>query len=155
MHLSALLGETLRQPPSEARLVSHQLLARAAYIRGLDIGQFAYLPLGQRALYRLRTLVRSELSALGAQEMQLPPSPEVDRPRTLVRIVGREVDSYRQLPVLLYRFTSQSNLEPRGSSGLFGAGRRFDSQIDILDFILCHGHVCVAKRRPGELNLVR
>ena len=121
MRLSALLGKTLRQPPSEARLASHQLLARAGYVRGLEIGQFAYLPLGQRTLHRVRSLVRSELSGPGAQEMELPLAPDANDPRTLIRIVGREVDSYRQLPVLLYQFHSQSSPEPRGSAGLFGA----------------------------------
>ena len=122
MRLSSLLGKTLRQPPSEARLVSHQLLVRAGYVRGLEMGQFAYLPLGCRALHRLKVLVRSELSELGAQEIELPHSPDAERSETLVRIVGREVDSYKQLPVLLYQFVSQSSLQPRGPAGLFGAG---------------------------------
>ncbi|NIV36205.1 MAG: hypothetical protein GWN58_44185 [Anaerolineae bacterium] len=122
MRLSSLLGKTLRQPPSESRLASHQLLARAGYVRGFEMGQFAYLPLGCRALDRLRFQVGSELSGLGAQEIQLPHLTDAEDPKTLIRIVGREVDSYRQLPVLLYRFVSQSSPEPRGSTGLFGAG---------------------------------
>lgn len=122
MRLSALLGKTLRQPPSEARLSSHQLLVRAGYVRGLEIGQFAYLPLGCRTLHRLRILAGSELSGLGAQEIQLPLAPDAQDPRTLIRVVAREVDSYRQLPVLLYRFVAQHSPEPRGSTGLFGAG---------------------------------
>jgi prolyl-tRNA synthetase len=121
VRLSALLGKTLRQPPSGAQLTSHQLLVRAGYIRGLEPGQFAYLPLGCRALHRLKTQFRSELARLGAQEIELPHSPGAEFSKTLVRIVRREVDSYRQLPALLYQFVSQSSLQPRGRVGLFGA----------------------------------
>ena len=47
MRLSKLLGKTLRHPPSEAHLVSHQLLARAAFVRGLDGGlRFLRQPVG-------------------------------------------------------------------------------------------------------------
>jgi prolyl-tRNA synthetase len=121
MLLSSLLGKTLRQPPSDAQLASHQLLVRAGYVRGLEVGQFAFLPLGCRALHRLEILVSSELSERGAQEMELPPSPDDERSKALVRIVGREVDSYRQLPVLIYQFVSGSSPQPRGRAGLFGA----------------------------------
>ena len=133
MRLSSLLGKTLRQPPSEARLISHQLLVRAGYVRGLEIGQFAYLPLGSRALQRLKTLARQELSGLGAQEIQLPLAPDAQDPRTLIRVVGREVDSYRQLPVLLYRFVAQHSPEPRGTTGLFGAGESPGIEVHAFD----------------------
>jgi prolyl-tRNA synthetase len=133
VRLSSLLGKTLRQPPSEARLTSHQLLVRAGYVRGLEMGQFAYLPLGCRALHRLNILVRSELSGLGAQEIELLHLPDVERSKTLIRIVGREVDSYRQLPVLLFQFVSQSSLQLRGPAGLFGAGVSPSIEIHVFD----------------------
>lgn len=149
MRLSSLLGKTLRQPPSEARLASHQLLVRAGYVRGLEMGQFAYLPLGCRALHRLKILVRSELSGLGAQEIELPHSPDADRSRTLVRIVRREVDSYRQLPVLLFQFVSQSSLQPRGRAGLFGAGESPSIEIHAFDGA---GMVAVGQRLDSALT---
>ncbi len=121
MRLSALLGKTLRQPPSEAQLHSHQLLVRAGYVRGLDTGLFAYLPLGRLALQRLGLLISAQLSPLGAQEIALPYSPDAERSRTLCRVAGREIDSYKQLPVWLFEFASQGGLEPRGRTGLFGA----------------------------------
>ena len=133
MRLSSLLGKTLRQPPSEARLVSHQILVRAGYVRGLEIGQFAYLPLGCSALARLKALARSGLSGLCAQEIDLPLAPDANDPRTLIRIVSREVDSYRQLPVLLYRFVSQSNPQPRSSTGLFGTSESPAVEIHAFD----------------------
>lgn len=124
MRLSKLLGKTLRQPPSEAHLPSHQLLARAGYLRGLEAGLFAYLPLGQHALDQLQVLLRRELASLDAQEVDVPRVADADPRRTLVQIVGREVDSYRQLPLLLYEFTAQALGQPRVRAGLFGASVR-------------------------------
>jgi prolyl-tRNA synthetase len=124
MRLSMLLGKTLRQPPSEAHLISHQLLARAGYVRGLEAGLFAYLPLGQRTLQRLRSLIRRELTALGGQEAHVPLSADLERERVVVHLVSREVDSYRQLPLMLFHFTAQSTAQPRVRAGLFGATER-------------------------------
>ncbi len=72
MYLSKLMGKTLRQPPADAHLISHQLLARAGYVRGLGGGQIGYLPLGHLALDRLRVLVHHQLLSLGAQGLELP-----------------------------------------------------------------------------------
>ncbi|MFN2242449.1 MAG: proline--tRNA ligase [Anaerolineae bacterium] len=133
MRLSALFGKTLRQPPSEARLVSHQLLVRAAYVRGVGLGQFAYLPLGSRTLHRLQALVKERLSGLGAQELALPDSPDVEPAQALVRIVSREVDSYRQLPTVLYRLAPHRDSQLRGSAGLFGATESPIAEIQVFD----------------------
>ena len=124
MRLSKLLGKTLREPPSEAHLPSHELLARAGYLRGLEAGLFAYLPLGHRALNRLQMLVRRELAPFGGQEIELPQWTEADHQKTLVQVVRREVDSYRQLPALLYQFAARSMAQPRVRAGLFGASER-------------------------------
>ena len=118
MRLSKLLGKTLRQPPSDAHLVSHQLLARAAYVRGLEGGLFAYLPLGRLALRRLQELVQQALTPLGGQEIDLPDAPDADPLDTLVRLVRREVDSYRQLPVVLFQATDRQAAEASTRAGL-------------------------------------
>lgn len=124
MRLSSLLGKTLRQPPSDAHLASHQLLVRAGYLRTLDAGLFAYLHLGQRALERLQSLARHQLAQWGAQEIDVPSLPDSDPTTTLVRLVRREVDSYRQLPVLLYQMLSRAVPQPTSRAGLFGASER-------------------------------
>ena len=124
MRFSTLLGKTLRQPPAEAHLPSHQLLVRAGCVRGLETGLFAYLPLGRRLLRRLQALIRRELSALGGQELALPAMPEAGPGETMVRLVDREIDSYRQLPALLFRFTDLTVPQPGARSGLFGATER-------------------------------
>ena len=124
MRLSRLLGKTLRHPPSDAHLISHQLLVRAGYARVQDAGQFAYLPLGRRTLSRLEHLLQTEMARLGAQEVQMPTP--ADRPKTaeVVRLVRREIDSYRQLPILLFQTTPQVMPPVGGRTGLFGARER-------------------------------
>jgi prolyl-tRNA synthetase len=124
MRLSALVGKTLRQPPSDAHLPSHQLLARAGLIRGFESGLFAYLPLGHRALKRLRLLVAGQLEALGGQEVGLPDLPDSDPRAASVRLVRREIDSYRQLPALIFQYAVQVMPESRTRAGLFGASER-------------------------------
>jgi prolyl-tRNA synthetase len=124
MRLSSLLGKTLRQPPSDAHLVSHQLLVRAGYLRSLEAGLFAYLPLGQCTLDRLQSLTRHQLVRRGGQEIDVPSLPDRDPTTTLVRLVRREVDSYRQLPVLLHQMLFRSVPQPASRAGLFGASER-------------------------------
>jgi prolyl-tRNA synthetase len=124
MRLSQLLGKTLRQPPSEAHLPSHQLLARAGYVRGWEGGLFAYLPLGRLAVQRLEGLVRRELSALGGQEIAVPSPADASPGVELIRLMQREVDSYRQLPLFLFQMGRQTAPEPGTRAGLFGAAER-------------------------------
>ena len=51
--MSQLFGQTLREAPSEAEVVSHQLLLRAGFIRQLAAGVFTYLPLAWRSLRKM------------------------------------------------------------------------------------------------------
>ncbi|MBK8026579.1 MAG: proline--tRNA ligase [Chloroflexi bacterium] len=67
-----LFGETLRASPGEAEIASHQLLLRAGYIRQLGAGIFSYLPLAHRAMARIESILRSEMEAIGGQEITMP-----------------------------------------------------------------------------------
>ena len=124
MLLSRLLGKTLRQPPANAHLISHQLLIRAAYVRSQEAGLFTYLPLGVHALQRLRAWLRAELASLDGQEIEIPLPWGAEPVRQLVRLVDREVDSYRQLPLLLFRMATRSWPDSPSRAGLFGASER-------------------------------
>ncbi len=121
MRLSQLLGKTLRQPPAEAHLLSHQLLVRAGYVRNLEGGLFAYLPLGCRTLHRLQRLACHPLELVGGQEIALP---FTAADGSLLSLVRREVDSYRQLPLLLFQVSRQPAGSGGSRAGLFGAGER-------------------------------
>ncbi len=72
MRLSNLFGRTLREAPADADLTSHALLVRAAMIRPLASGLYAYLPLGWRVVQRIETILREEMATVGAQEMRMP-----------------------------------------------------------------------------------
>ena len=69
---SHLFIPTLREPPAEAEVVSHQLLLRAGYVRQLASGIYSYLYLAQRAILKITQIVRQEMDAIGAQEFLLP-----------------------------------------------------------------------------------
>lgn len=72
MRASQLYFPTLREPPSEAELVSHKLLMKAGFIRRVAAGIYAYLPLGYRSLEKIARIVREEMNAIGAQEILMP-----------------------------------------------------------------------------------
>ena len=124
MRFTTLLGKTLREPPSDAQLASHRLLVRGAYLRSVDPGLFAHLPLGQRVLSRLYSLLDDVLAPLDTQTLRLPTAGDRSAETMLVQLVAREVDSYRQLPLLLLHHTTLPEPEPRVRTGLFGADVR-------------------------------
>ncbi len=72
MRLSQLFARTLRDAPADAEAPSHQLLARAAYVRQVMAGVYAFLPLGLRTLEKVADIVREEMDRAGAQEVLLP-----------------------------------------------------------------------------------
>jgi prolyl-tRNA synthetase len=72
MRYSKMLIPTLKEVPSEAETISHQLLLRAGLIRKLTSGIYNYLPLGVRVLRKVEAIVREEMNRAGAQEVLLP-----------------------------------------------------------------------------------
>ena len=70
--MSQMFGQTLREAPSEAEVVSHQLLLRAGFIRQLAAGVFTYMPLGWRSLRKIEDILRQEIGAIGGQELKMP-----------------------------------------------------------------------------------
>ena len=72
MRMSKLFSQTLRAAPSEAEVVSHQLLLRAGFIRQLGAGIFSYLPLAKRSLNKIENIMREEINAIGGQEVFMP-----------------------------------------------------------------------------------
>ena len=63
---------TLREDPADAEVPSHRLLVRAGYIRRAAPGIYSWLPLGLRVLRKVEQIVREEMDAIGAQELQFP-----------------------------------------------------------------------------------
>jgi prolyl-tRNA synthetase len=72
MRLSQFFLPTLKEVPSEAQIVSHQLMLRAGMIRQSSAGIYSWLPLGHRVLRKIEQIVREEQDAIGAQELLMP-----------------------------------------------------------------------------------
>ncbi|MER7776370.1 proline--tRNA ligase [Streptomyces sp. NPDC096191] len=70
--MSKLMAKTLRDDPADAEVLSHKLLVRAGYVRRTAAGLWSWLPLGKKVLGNIERIVREEMDAIGAQEVQLP-----------------------------------------------------------------------------------
>src|SRR5919197_1755640 len=143
---SELFLPTLRDDPADAEAASHKLLVRGGFIRQVGSGVWTYLPLGWRIHRKVEQIIREEMDAIGGQEMLMPlltPAelwqqtgryaiPELfklkDRsgrefilPMTCEETVtfhAREIQSYRELPKILYHFAVKDRDEPRPRGGL-------------------------------------
>lgn len=151
MRMSQLFTQTLRDTPSEAATPGYQFLLRAGFLRPLAPGSYSFLPLGVQTRRKLEALVHQTMRSLGGQEVALPlvqpadllleasrrqqGEPVVrfrDRAQRDVVLGARHIEailstarnvlqSYRQLPVLLYHIWAPFRDESRSWGGLFGA----------------------------------
>src|SRR3954470_9172234 len=145
---SQLFIPTLREAPADAEVASHKFLVRAGYIRQLSAGLYSYLFLGQRAILKIKNVVREEMNKIG-QEFDLP----VLHPRevweasgrwavmgdnmfrlkdrkgadlclgmteeeVMTEIARKELRSYKQLPQIWYQIQLKFRDEPRPKAGL-------------------------------------
>jgi prolyl-tRNA synthetase len=143
---SQLFLPTLRDAPADAEAISHKLLVRGGYIRQVTAGIWTFLPLGWRVHQKVVQIIREEMDAIGGQEMLMPVlTPyelwqqsgrdyiqEIFRlkdrngrdyvlPLTheeTVTFHAKEIQSYRQLPQILYHFSIKERDEPRPRGGL-------------------------------------
>ena len=143
---SQLFFPTLRDDPADAEAVSHKLLVRGGFIRQVTAGIWTFMPLGWRVHEKVVQIIREEMDAIGSQEMLMPvltPAelwkasgryaiPEVfklrdrnDREFVLpmtheetVTFHAKEIQSYRDLPHMLYHFQTKERDEPRPRAGL-------------------------------------
>jgi prolyl-tRNA synthetase len=72
MRYSEMFLPTGREIPSDAEVISHQLMIRAGMIRKLTSGIYSYLPLGYRTIRKVEQIIREEMNKAGAQEVHLP-----------------------------------------------------------------------------------
>ena len=63
---------TQKEAPTEAEVISHQLMTRAGMIRKLAGGIYTYMPLGLRVLKKIEQIVREEMDRAGAVELLMP-----------------------------------------------------------------------------------
>ena len=156
MRISKLLGKTHRNPPSDAKLISHSLMLRAAMIHQTTSGVYSYLPMAWRSLRKIESIIREEMDSSGGQELRLPVlhprelwdqsgraetygpdlftlkdrrnHPMVMAPtheEMLTSIAKSTINSYRDLPLIVYQIQTKFRDEPRPRGGLIRA-REFD-----------------------------
>ncbi len=149
MRYSRLFNQTLRTLPAQSEAASHQYLTQAGFIRPLASGIFAYLPLAQRTLNNIASIIREEMDAIGGQEVSLPVihpaeiwqqsgrwytiTAEMGRfkdrnghdmvlamthEEAVAAIVHDVIQSYRQLPALIYQIQLKWRDDPRPRAGL-------------------------------------
>jgi prolyl-tRNA synthetase len=149
VRITKLFGKTLRDIPSDADTISHQLLVRAGMVNQLVAGVYTYLPLGWRVLKKIESIIREEMDKAGGQELRMPVLQPLElwqltgrdksfgqslftlhdrKDRTLAlgptheevvtQLASRNIQSYRDLPQLLYQLQTKLRDEPRPRGGL-------------------------------------
>ncbi|MBU3848156.1 MAG: proline--tRNA ligase [Candidatus Acinetobacter avistercoris] len=96
MRASRFLFATLRETPSDAEVISHQLMLRAGMIRKLASGLYTWLPMGVRVLNKVEAIVREEMDRAGSLQVMMP----VTQPASLWEESGR----YTEYGAELLRF---------------------------------------------------
>jgi len=148
MRLSQSFGKTLREAPADAELISHQLLIRANFVRPLGAGIYTFMPFGYRVLHKIWNIMAEEMNAIGGQEMWMPnlhPAAaweatgrwahfdvlmkvkagggreyalSATHEEVVVDLALREIESYRDLPQVIYHISKKFRDEPRARGGL-------------------------------------
>ncbi len=144
MRYTQLFAPTLRDAPKDAEMVSHTLLLRGGFIRPLASGVYSYLPLGLRVLSKIAGILREEMNRVGGIEMLMPSlvphelleesgRDKVDvlftvKPQdyflgftheeVITDIIRKDVQSYKQLPLLPYQIQTKFRNEARPRGGL-------------------------------------
>ncbi|MES2900866.1 MAG: proline--tRNA ligase [Pseudomonadota bacterium] len=85
MRASRFFISTLKEAPSDAEIVSHQLMMRAGMIKRVGSGIYTYMPTGLRVIRKVEAIIRDEMNKAGAIEMLMP----VVQPAELWQETGR------------------------------------------------------------------
>jgi len=171
MRVSNLFGKTLRDLPSDADTVSHQLLLKAGMIHQIAAGVYVYLPLAWRVHKKIENIIREEMDTIGGQELLMPAlqphelweksGRDLALGDVLMRLDDRKerkmvlaptheevvtelarynIQSYRDLPMMLYHIQTKFRDEPRPRGGLVRLREfamkdmySFDTDFDALD----------------------
>ncbi|MBL8375026.1 proline--tRNA ligase [Accumulibacter sp.] len=72
MRTSRFFLSTLKEAPSDAEVISHQLMVRAGMIKRLAGGIYTWMPTGLRVVRKVEQIVRDEMDRAGAIELSMP-----------------------------------------------------------------------------------
>ena len=149
MKMSQHFGNTLREAPSDAEVISHTLLVRAGFIKQLGAGIYSLMPFAKRSIDKLENIMRTEMNAIGGQEMFMPVIHPADvwketgrwfeigdemsrffdknghdmvlamtHEEVVTDLARQVVQSYKQLPMLVYHIQTKWRDDPRPRAGL-------------------------------------
>jgi prolyl-tRNA synthetase len=143
-----------RRDVAKQESVNAYLLTKAGYISQIAAGAYALLPLAVRSLQKIEQIIREEMNAIGGSEVvftALQPQETWEKSgrwndpnfrqivyrdeeagmtfgatheEPMAIVVKEKVQSYRELPVVLYQFQTKFRKELRAKSGLL-RGREF------------------------------
>jgi prolyl-tRNA synthetase len=145
--LSEYLLPTEKQAPADAEAISHKLMVRAGLVRQMGAGMWTWLPAGWKVHQRVVAIVREEIDAIGGQEMLMPVLQPAEPWRKTGRLeieelfkladrkgselvlamtheeavtfhAAQTINSYRDLPLILYHFQVKERDEPRPRAGV-------------------------------------
>jgi prolyl-tRNA synthetase len=145
--LTEYLLPTEKQAPADAEAISHKLMVRAGLIRQMATGLWTWLPAGWRVHQRVVAIIREEIDAIGGREMLMPILQPAELWRKTGRLdidemfklsdrkgaelvlamtheeavtfhAAQTINSYRDLPLILYHFQVKERDEPRPRAGV-------------------------------------
>src|SRR3989344_1596760 len=148
MRYSQLFPKTRKEAPKDEVAINAKLLIRAGFIDKLMAGSYTLLPLGLRVVEKIKGIIREEINAIGGQELLMPllhpkgiwnetgrwdTAKEVmyqfkkdDKEYALsftheeivMDILRKHINSYKDLPVKIYQFSTKFRNELRAKSGV-------------------------------------
>ncbi len=117
MFLSKYFLPTQKTTPSEATIVSHQLMIRAGMIRQLASGLYEWLPLGLRVLKNVKKIIQEEMDRAGAIQVLLPSIQPISLWEKSGRY-GKESDMSSEMLLMKDRHSNQLIFAPTAEEAM-------------------------------------
>jgi prolyl-tRNA synthetase len=153
MKQSQLFTKTIKDAPKDETSRNAQLLIRAGFVDKVFAGVYNILPLGLRVLYKIETIIREEINAIGGQEVLLPALHPLEnyektgreaidilfftemrdgkkltlapsQEEIITPLMQKYIRSHKDLPKAVYQFQNKFRNELRAKSGIM-RGREF------------------------------
>lgn len=154
MRYSHLFAKSTKTLPKDEVAVNAKYLLQGGFIDKLMAGSYTLLPLGRRVEQKIEQIVREEMNATGAQEILMPllhpkeiwnetgrwdSAREVmyqfekhereyalsfTHEEIVLDLVRKHMQSYKDLPIKIYHFSTKFRDELRAKSGIL-RGREF------------------------------
>ncbi len=132
MKYSKFFGKTIKDTPTGATLISHQLLYQAGFIRESTAGRYYLLPLGMMVHRKLEAIIKEEMDRAGAQQIITP----ILHPVDLWKETNRTTSVGFELMVIKDRSAGQFVLGGTAEEMLVDLVRKFQISYKDLPFNL-------------------